>query len=83
MSHFHFKKLKITNEFSGEILCRFFDGLRGEFKSPTTESFANSIRLNAVHRYFQDEKRFEQLELPKDRVFDEKFFAWIISEFAK
>uniref|UniRef100_A0A914BX74 Peptidase metallopeptidase domain-containing protein n=1 Tax=Acrobeloides nanus TaxID=290746 RepID=A0A914BX74_9BILA len=68
-----------------EVFCRFFDGLHTEFKNPTTENFQDSIRINSVHNYFQDEKRFDKLEVPgfKDRTFDAPFFNWLISEFVK
>ncbi|KAH7731591.1 matrix metalloproteinase [Aphelenchoides avenae] len=67
------------------VLCRFFEGIQKEYKSPTTNNFHDLFRLHGAHNYVQEEPRFDALEAvePRERTFDSEFFEWILAEFSK
>jgi hypothetical protein len=68
-----------------QVLCRFFDGIRREYHSPSTDNFHDLFRVHGTHAYYQEEPRFDALESSEvlDREFDAHFFRWILAEFAK
>jgi hypothetical protein len=69
----------------GSVLCRFFDGLRQEYGSQSTDNFHDAFRIRGAHAYFQQDGRFEALEQSNfnDRQFDSQFFQWIMNEVSK
>lgn len=70
--------------FLGEIICKFFEGMHNEFKTPITESFHDTFRANGIHNYYSESSKFDDLRRSiGDRKFDAEFFDWIITEFTK
>lgn len=69
----------------GTVLCRFFDGLREEYRSPATNNFHDAFRIRGAHAYFQQDGRFEALEQSDfaNRQFDSQFFEWIMDQVSK